>query len=113
LLQSFVLSGRVGGTGGAIGLLLRGCLEAVVGVSLLVAARYLASGRDQKAASFAHTGLLLSLTTVNLLVFYFDQFRALFVTGGQLVLLLAVSYYRQRYLLGGDRGQTPSRSGKR
>jgi hypothetical protein len=50
------------------------------------------------AVSFAYWSLLLSLTVVNLLVFYFDQFSAIITAVVQFSLLLAVVYYRKKYL---------------
>jgi len=44
-------------------------------------------------------GLLFSLTTVSLLDFYFDQFRAVVSATIQLVVLLGVVFYRRRHLL--------------
>ena len=43
-------------------------------------------------------GLLLALTGVNLLVFYYDQFSNIVIAGLQLILLVSIGYYRQRYL---------------
>jgi hypothetical protein len=42
--------------------------------------------------------LLLSLTVVNLIVFYFDQFGNIFLTLFELLLLLGVIQYRRAYL---------------
>jgi len=61
-----------------------------------VASVFIAVGREKKAINFAYFGLLASLTTVNLLVFYFDQFKAIYTTLGQLVVLLLVVAYRRR-----------------
>ena len=92
------LAGPVRPGEGTIWLLVRLGLEAAVGASLLVAARFLLSGRDRLGATWGYYGLLLSLTTVNLLVFYFDQFRALADTLAQGALLLGLVYYRHQYL---------------
>ncbi len=92
------LSGLSASTGGLPWLVVRVILEFVVGLALLIAARFFLVGQDRLGCSFAYYGLLLSLLTVNLLVFYFDQFRAVFSTLAQFALLLASLYYRQRYL---------------
>jgi hypothetical protein len=92
------LAGPVRPGEGTIWLLVRLGLEAAVGVSLLVAARFFVAGRDRTGAAWGYYGLLLSLTTVNLLVFYFDQFRALADTLAQGALLLGLIYYRHQYL---------------
>jgi hypothetical protein len=43
--------------------------------------------------------LLLSLTTVDLLLFYFEQFSTIVTATFQFVLLLAVLIYRRNYLI--------------
>ena len=92
------LSGLSASTGGVAWLVVRVILECMVGVALLIAAGLFVVGQERRGFRFAYYGLLLSLMTVNLLVFYFDQFRAVFSTLAQFVLLLATLYYRQRYL---------------
>ena len=82
-----------------VGFLARLVLGAVVGLLLVVATVLLVIGREQGGTSLGYFGLLLSLTTVTQLDFYFDQFRAI---GGALIylaLLLGVILYRRRYLL--------------
>ena len=107
-----VLGGVSASTGGVAWLVVRVVLEWVVGVALLVAARFFLIGQDRRGFRFAYYGLLLSLMTVNLLVFYFDQFRAVFSTLAQFVLLLASLYYRQRYLTPAP-GKEPAPAGSR
>lgn len=80
-------------------LLIRLALGAVVGLLLVGAAVLLIIGREQAGALLGYFGLLLSLTTVTPLNFYFDQFKTI---GGALIyfaLLLGVILYRRRYLL--------------
>lgn len=73
-------------------------LTVVVSSLLFVAVILLLRGRMRRGLLLAYFGLLLSLTVINLLVFYFDQFLA---TTGALIeftLLQAVVWYRTRYL---------------
>jgi hypothetical protein len=91
------LTGPVHAGEGPVWLLIRLGLEAAVGISLLVGGRLLLGGRDKMGAAWGYYGLLLSLTTVNLLVFYFDQFRALADTLVQGLLLWGLAYYRHHY----------------
>jgi hypothetical protein len=80
-------------------LLIRLALGAVVGLLLVGAAVLLVIGREQAGALLGYFGLLLSLTTVTPLDFYFDQFKTI---GGALIyfaLLLGVILYRRRYLI--------------
>ena len=48
--------------------------------------------------TFAGVGLLIALTTVNLLLFYFNQFAAVSTTILEFMLLIALLRYRQIYL---------------
>jgi len=79
------------------GLALRG----LVGLLLVAAALLLVVGRERRGVVVGYFGLLLSLTTVILLDFYFSQFRAIAGAAFQLALLLGVIYYQRRYLASG------------
>jgi hypothetical protein len=73
-------------------------LDGVVGILLVVGAVAFLIGRDRLATWAALTGILLSLTGSNVLVFYFEQFVASISAGIDLILLLGLNFYRQRYL---------------
>ncbi len=82
-----------------VGFLIRLVLGAAVGLLLVVASVLLTIGREQGGASLGYFGLLLSLTTVTQLDFYFEQFRAI---GGAIIyfaLFWGVMLYRRHYLL--------------
>ncbi|MCU0507421.1 MAG: hypothetical protein MUC34_03300 [Anaerolineae bacterium] len=76
--------------------LLRIGLEAAVGAIALVAFVYLALRREQLGARLGVFALVLSLTTVNLLNFYIDQFTAVATALLQFAALLVVVSYRER-----------------
>lgn len=73
-------------------------VEALTDVPLLVAAGLIAAGRDRRGILVAFVSLLVSLTALNLVDFYFDQFRAAIEALFQFVLLQGVFSYRRRYL---------------
>jgi hypothetical protein len=73
-------------------------LETLVGALLLAAGGLLISRRDQLATALGSIGLVVSLTGVNLLVFYYDQFSSILTALAQLGLLISLAYYRQRYV---------------
>ncbi len=73
-------------------------LELAVGLLLLFSAGLFVFRKDQLATAFGSVGLLLSLSAVNLLVFYYDQFSSILTALIQLVLLSSVIYYRQKYV---------------
>ncbi|MEH1098538.1 hypothetical protein [Micromonospora sp. CPCC 205561] len=80
---------------GVLLLLARALLDTCVGVALLVAAGLLLRGVVRRAVRLAQAGLLTSLSVVNLLVFYLDQFAAAVTALGQLAVLLAVQRYQR------------------
>jgi hypothetical protein len=74
-------------------------LEGSVGILLILSAIFLIFGADQRGVNLSFISLLLSLTVVDLLLFYFDQFSSIFIASIQLILLLGVIHYRKRFLL--------------
>ncbi len=78
-----------------IGLVLQG----LVGLLLVAGAVLLLRGQDRRGLRLGYFGLLFSLTSVNLLTLYFDQFGNLALATVQFVLLLAAIEYRRHYLL--------------
>jgi hypothetical protein len=76
---------------------IRLALEAFVGILLLTSAGLLIVGRKRQGAALGYVALLLSLTTVDLLLFYFEQFSTIITTTIQFLLLLGIGYY-QRHL---------------
>jgi len=73
-------------------------LEAIVSLILLTAAVLLIVGRNERGIQLSFFSLLLSLTVVNLFVFYFDQFSTIILAVIQLLLLGGVVHYRKSYL---------------
>ena len=65
---------------------------------LIASAVLLAIRKDHQAIAFGYLGLLILLTIINLLVFYFDQFSTIINALIQLVFLLALFYYRNHFL---------------
>jgi hypothetical protein len=57
-------------------------------------------GREAQAIPFALAGLLLSITAVDVLLFYFKQFVAAAYATVDFLLIAALSFYRRRYLPG-------------
>ncbi|NPV77049.1 MAG: hypothetical protein HPY59_11825 [Anaerolineae bacterium] len=73
-------------------------LESSIGLILMIAAVLLALGFDRRALFISYFGLLVALTVVNPLLFYFEQFSMIITAAIQFVLLLAVVRYRKRFL---------------
>ncbi len=85
--------------GHLIGILAMLGLGGVVGLLLMVAAVLLVIGRERRGSSLGYFGLVLSLTTVAPINFYFSQFGAISIALAQFALLMGVSLYRRRYLV--------------
>ena len=71
-------------------------LKSAGGLLLLAAAGLLAAGQDKPGLRFAYLGLLICLTVVDLMEFYFMQFAAILPAVLHFVLLLGVLAYRRR-----------------
>ena len=87
------------GFGHLVGILAMLGLGGLVGLLLMVAAILLAIGRERQGSSLGYLGLLLSLTAVAPINFYFSQFGAVSNALVEFALLLGVVLYRQRYLV--------------
>jgi hypothetical protein len=72
-------------------------LEAAVGAILILSAALLILKRKRSGISLGVIGLMLSITAVNPLVFYFDQFSTILPAAVQFTWLLLVTHYQRRY----------------
>ena len=79
--------------------LVRMILEGPVGLLLCFGAGLLALRRDAIGTQLGYYGLLISLTMVNLLIFYFDQFGTIAQALLHFTLLMGVLSYRRRFVL--------------
>lgn len=80
-------------------------LQGLTGLTLLIGATLFATRRERLGIDFSYFSLLVYLTVVDLLLFYYNQFSTIISACIQFVLLLGALYYRQRYL--SSRDQTP------
>jgi len=71
-------------------------LEVAVGLLLILAAALLLSKRTRSGTIIGIVGLFVSLTTVDLLLFYFEQFSTIITTAIQFLLLIGLFYFRDR-----------------
>jgi hypothetical protein len=86
--------------------------EAVIGLLLITAAALIATGNTRRGLTIGYLGLLFSLTIVNLLVFYYDQFGNLALTLIEGAMLLLLLRYRQLFMVPGA-GSHPAGSAKK
>jgi hypothetical protein len=73
-------------------------LEGSIGILLIISAVLLAFNAERRGINLAYLSLLLSLTVVDLLLFYFDQFSSILSAVIQLIVLWGVLYYRNKFL---------------
>ena len=95
-LRDIVLAGRLDSSAQQAWYIARLVLQAASAVMLLAAVIALLIGRDEAGVSIGVFGLLLVLTTVNLIVFYFDQFSTIVKATLEFGVLLALLRYRGR-----------------
>ncbi len=98
MLADLVAVGRLGGIHSVNWLALHIALTAANGLLFLAAVVCLVLGFDRRGIQLGYLGLLLSLTVVDLMDFYFSQFTAIVPAAIQFVLLLVVLQYRRRYI---------------
>jgi hypothetical protein len=75
---------------------IRLALEVSLGLVLLTSAGLLAVGRVKAGSGLALIALIAYLTTLNLLLYYFEQFSTIITTTIQVVLVIALIRYRRR-----------------
>jgi hypothetical protein len=79
-------------------IIIRIALQGLVGVLSLLAVFFFITKKDPLAVLISVLGLTVSLTVVNILIFYLDQFSAIIGALLEFVLLLSVIAYRRRFL---------------
>ncbi|MBV9452876.1 MAG: hypothetical protein JOZ19_01950, partial [Rubrobacter sp.] len=93
--------------GHLVGILAMLGLGGVVGLVLMAAAILLAIGREGRGSWLGYFGLLLSLTAVAPINFYFSQFGAVSAALAEFALLLGVIRYRRHCLVPGSGRELP------
>jgi hypothetical protein len=73
-------------------------VEILVGLLLLISVVLLVARQKRLAFDLGYLSLLVSLTVLDLLLFYFEQFSAIFIVLIQFVVMFGVIYYRGKYL---------------
>ncbi|MFN8448617.1 MAG: hypothetical protein U0521_08515 [Anaerolineae bacterium] len=73
-------------------------LNGIIGVMLALGGGLMLIARERLGSELGYLGLLIAVTMVNLLLFYFNQFAAVTTTILHFTLLIGVLYYRRTYL---------------
>jgi len=74
-------------------------LQGLIGLIAMLSGISILLGRDDIGTRVAFVALIINLTTVNLLTFYYEQFAAVLATIFQVALILVLMRYRQRFIL--------------
>jgi hypothetical protein len=80
------------------GHMLRLGMQAAVGIVALLALYFLLRGKERRGTLWAAVSVVLSLTAVQLVTFYLDQFTAVLPTIYQFAFLLVILAYQRWYL---------------
>lgn len=94
-LEHLIAAGRIIGPKSLTFFLSGAALKAVCGLTLLTGAGLLAANRDKMGFRFSYVGLLLWITLVNLIEFYFDQFTTIVPAVAEFALLIILLDYRR------------------
>ncbi len=98
MVNDWLAAGRFQTEGELRWLFVRIALEGSFATLLIIAGILLVLRWDKLAIDLGAVALTMLLTTVNLLVFYFDQFLAVVTALGQYAILALLLTYRKLYL---------------
>lgn len=98
LITPMVTRGDLRSPADALWFVIRTILEGGTGILLVIAGGMLVIGQERRGIQIATLMLIVWLTVTNLLVFYLDQFSAVVTVLFQFTILLALTYYRRKYL---------------
>lgn len=90
--------GVVRSTPGASWFLVHLLFQGLVGLFAVISSLLLVLRREREALDFGTACMVLSLTAVNLLAFFVDQFSTAAIAIFQLGVLLTLAYYRGRFI---------------
>ena len=98
LLAPLVSQGQLRSAQEALWFLIRTLLEGVCGLLLIISGGLISAGRERMGILIGTLTLVVWITIINLLVYYFDQFGAVVITLFQFFVLTLLTYYRRAYL---------------
>lgn len=99
LLGPMVTHGQLRSAQEALWFIIRTLLEGGTGVLLIIAGGLITVRRERLGIQIGTISLLLWITVINLLVYYFDQFGAVVTTMFQFLVLTLLTYYRKAFLV--------------
>jgi hypothetical protein len=99
IIATGLLRGEVRSAAGANWFFVHLIFQILVGLFALISSILLALKKDRQAVEYGSACMVLSLTAVNLLAFFVDQFSTAAIAIFQLGLLLGLAYFRRRFIL--------------
>ncbi len=106
LLAPLVSQGQLRSAQEALWFLIRTLLEGVCGLLLIISGGLISAGRERMGILIGTLTLVVWITIINLLVYYFDQFGAVVITLFQFFVLTLLTYYRRVYLFNPSLAET-------
>ena len=107
-----ITHGRVTGTTSLAWLTATMALKAALGLVLLIGIGIFLAKQEERGLRIVFLVLLLFLTVVDLLEFYFEQFSTIVPATLQLLLLLLVIHYRRRFTVRGNSDEVHAKETK-
>jgi hypothetical protein len=98
LVSRLIARGIVESQAAALWFVIRIILEGITGILLIFSGALITIRRERTGIQIATMTLIVWLTVINVLIFYQDQFGAVITALVQFFVLLALTYYRRRYL---------------
>ncbi len=98
ILNEVIRSNMVGDAGGFNWFQVRVIMEGTMGVLALLAAIMIALKKERAGAWVGFVCLLVTLTVINPLVFYFDQFSTIVVAAFEFFLFILLLRYQRRFV---------------
>lgn len=97
-IQSFLSDRLIRNASGFNWVEARVFMEGTTGLIALVACGFVIARKEKLGMELAYLDMLVILTVVNLVIFYFDQFSTILFAVGQFVLLMLIIRYRDRFI---------------
>jgi hypothetical protein len=98
MIGPMVSHGQLRSAQEALWYIIRTAMEGFTGLMLIFSGGMISTGRERRGIELGTIALIIWITVINLLVYYFDQFGAVVVTLFQFFELTVLTYYRRAFL---------------
>jgi hypothetical protein len=101
LIRAGLIRGEVRSLAGASWFIVHLIFQGLVAIFSVLASFFFFIKKDRLGIAFGYTCMVFSLTAVNLLAFFVNQFSTAAIAIYQLALLIGLSYYRRKFIPSG------------